>query len=129
MLGADGICYRRQRALVQGHTGLEPVDALHDPGRWGYPGGDLEDGEDFLAAAVRELAEETGLSVEADTLDSLGVRRFRSETCGEDDEFELFAVRTTATGDDLVCGEGRQVVFVDPDAESSAGPRARESSP
>ena len=90
-------------------------DALHDPGRWGYPGGDLERGEDFLAAAVRELAEETGLAVEPDRLDSLGVRRFRSETCGGDDEFELFAVRTTATDDDLVCGEGRQVVFVDPD--------------
>jgi 8-oxo-dGTP pyrophosphatase MutT (NUDIX family) len=89
-------------------------DALHDPGRWGYPGGDLEAGEDFLAAAVRELAEETGLVVDPRRLDSLGVQRFRSESCGEDDEFELFAVRMAVSDDDVVCGEGRQMVFVDP---------------
>lgn len=88
-------------------------DAVHDPGRWGYPGGDLEPGEDFAAAAVRELHEETGLRVGRERLDSLGVRRFRSETCGGDDEFELFAVRLSVTDDDVVCGEGRQVVFVD----------------
>ena len=89
-------------------------DALHDPGRWGYPGGDLEDGEDFLAAAVRELHEETGLVVAPERLAPLGRRRFRSETCGEDDELELFVVRLAVTDDDVVCGEGRQMVFVDP---------------
>lgn len=91
-------------------------DALHDPGRWGYPGGDLEAGEDFVTAAVRELVEETGLAVAPDRLESLGVRRFRSEACGEEDEFELFAVRLPITDDDVVCGEGRQMVFVDPHA-------------
>ena len=89
-------------------------DALHDPGRWGYPGGDLEAGEDFVTAAVRELAEETGLVVAPGRLASLGVRRFRSETCGGDDELELFAVRLAVTDDDVICGEGRQMVFLDP---------------
>jgi 8-oxo-dGTP pyrophosphatase MutT (NUDIX family) len=89
-------------------------DALHDPGRWGYPGGDLEAGEDFVTAAVRELAEETGLVVAPARLASLGMRRFRSETCGGDDELELFAVRLSVTDDDVVCGEGRQMVFLDP---------------
>lgn len=89
-------------------------DAPHDPGRWGLPGGDLEAGEDFLAAAVRELAEETGLEVDPAALESLGRTRFRSKSCGQDDELELFALRLDVTDDDLVCGEGRQVVFVDP---------------
>ena len=89
-------------------------DAQQDPGRWGYPGGDLEAGEDFKAAAVRELREETGLVVAPERLESLGAQRFRSGSCGEDDEFELFAVRLGVGADDVVCGEGRQMVFVDP---------------
>jgi len=91
------------------------ADALHEPGRWGYPGGDLETGEDFVDAAVRELVEETGLVVDAGDLESLGVERFRSDGCGREDEFELFAVRTTATQADVVCGEGVQMTFVDLD--------------
>lgn len=91
------------------------ADALHEPGRWGYPGGDLEAGEGFVDAAVRELAEETGLVVDAGDLEPLGVRRFRSDGCGGDDEFALFAVRTTATDTDVVCGEGVRMTFVDLD--------------
>ncbi|MDR7254472.1 8-oxo-dGTP pyrophosphatase MutT (NUDIX family) [Nocardioides sp. BE266] len=87
-------------------------DALHDPGRWGYPGGDLEPGEDFVAAAVRELEEETSLRVVPDQLESLGVTRFRSESCGEEDELELFAARLDVGEDDLVCGEGIRLRFL-----------------
>ncbi|WP_322921883.1 NUDIX hydrolase [Nocardioides renjunii] len=89
-------------------------DAPHDPERWGYPGGDLEPGEDFVTAAVRELEEETGLVVDPARLQSLGSHRFRSASCGGDDVFELFAVRLSVSQDDLVCGEGRQVLLVDP---------------
>ncbi|WP_322895269.1 MULTISPECIES: NUDIX hydrolase [unclassified Yoonia] len=32
-----------------------------DAGRWGFPGGHVEAGETALAAALRELAEETGV--------------------------------------------------------------------
>lgn len=87
-------------------------DALHDPGRWGYPGGDLEEGEDFLAAAVRELEEETGLQVAPGQLESIGTTRFVSESCGEEDELELFALRLDVAEADLVCGEGVQLRFL-----------------
>ena len=88
--------------------------APFDPDRWCLPGGGLEEGEDFRVAAVRELAEETGLRVGAETLDSLGMTRFDNPACGGNDRFETFAVRLDVTDGDVVCGEGRQMVFVDP---------------
>jgi len=36
-----------------------------DRGRWGFPGGRIEPGETLSAAALRELAEETGVVAEA----------------------------------------------------------------
>jgi 8-oxo-dGTP diphosphatase len=45
-----------------------------DPGRWGFPGGKIEPGESFMAAAVRELAEETTVRAEAlHAIDALDV--------------------------------------------------------
>jgi ADP-ribose pyrophosphatase YjhB (NUDIX family) len=36
-----------------------------DPGLWGFPGGRIETGESLAAAALRELAEETGVEAAA----------------------------------------------------------------
>ncbi len=96
--------------LLQERDERAPIN----PNQWGLPGGGLEDDEDFRTAAVRELAEETGVQVGPDELTSLGMTRFFSPDCGTDDEFELFAVTLDVTDDDVICGEGRQMVFVDP---------------
>ena len=40
-----------------------------DTGRWGFPGGKIEFGERFEAAAVRGLQEETGVRASARCLD------------------------------------------------------------
>ena len=51
--------------LLLGHATRSP--------RWDIPKGRVEAGEEFAAAASRELLEETGLAVPADALTALGV--------------------------------------------------------
>ncbi|MBZ9749985.1 NUDIX domain-containing protein [Deinococcus sp. HMF7604] len=54
--------------LLQDEAGRVLLQRRGDDGRWGTPGGRLNPGETFLAAAHRELHEETGLSCPGLTL-------------------------------------------------------------
>lgn len=84
-----------------------------DPEKWGFCGGHLEEGEDYVVAAYRELEEETGVHLEGG-LELFEEYSFFSPTCRETDEFQLFAIRTDLTDAEIDCQEGRQIVFVDP---------------
>lgn len=84
------------------------------PDMWGLPGGALEAAEGFAVAAVREVEEETGLRFRPEELTSLGRTVFHSEPCGSEDVYELFVVHASVSDADVTCGEGRQMVFVDP---------------
>jgi 8-oxo-dGTP pyrophosphatase MutT (NUDIX family) len=80
------------KRILLGHATRSP--------RWDIPKGEAEPGEDFAAAAVRELREETGLSVPPEELAGLGVHPYRR---GKD--LALFAWRPRAMPDpeSLVC--------------------------
>lgn len=84
-----------------------------DPEKWGLPGGHVEPGEEPLAAAYRELLEETGLTP-AEPLEELAVALVQHRP-GRLDAVHLYAAPTAATDADVVCGEGRQMVFVAPE--------------
>ena len=80
------------------------------PDQWCLPGGGLEEGEPALAAAVRELAEETGVDLAPDVFTDLG--EFHVDISGPLD-FRVFATRADLGNADVTCPEGRQMVFVD----------------
>ena len=45
---------------------VQPLQSTYDRGNWGAPKGHVEEGEDTYAAAVRETAEEAGISTAAE---------------------------------------------------------------
>ena len=102
-----GIVDQRGWVLLQERDEHAPVD----PERWSLVGGGVEPGEQPTEAAHRELAEETGLRHD---LAHLGDHALPCAVHGED-HVALYAARTALTDDDVTCGEGRQIVFVDPD--------------
>ena len=71
--GPHDVVILKSRVLLldrSGHALLfsTRADVPTNPTRWLTPGGHLDPGEDHLTAAVRELFEETGMSVEPDQL-------------------------------------------------------------
>jgi 8-oxo-dGTP pyrophosphatase MutT (NUDIX family) len=84
-----------------------------DPEHWGFVGGHVDDGESYEHAAYRELEEETGLRV-TEGLIRHGTFAVRHVHKDSDDELTLFVMGVDLTDDDIVLGEGRQIVFVDP---------------
>ena len=101
---------RRGRILLQERDEFPAID----PEKWGLVGGHVEDGEDVEVAAYRELLEETGVQLAPGTLESWGSIGVFHEVYGTDDRMHVFAARTELTDADIVCGEGRQIVFVEP---------------
>lgn len=84
------------------------------PEKWAFSGGHLEPGEDPLAGAVRELEEETEVSLSPAELQLLAVHDVHHPETGTDDKLHLYAAGVDLTDADIVCHEGRQIVFVDP---------------
>ncbi|GAB6984970.1 NUDIX domain-containing protein [Nocardioides pyridinolyticus] len=103
---------RRGRVLLQ-ERDEHPVI---DPEKWGLVGGHVEDGEEYEPAAYRELAEETGIELAAGTLRLFRELEVFHEAYGTLDAMQVWYAGTELTDDDVVVGEGRRIVFVEPRA-------------
>ena len=51
---------------------LRRSDEVTEPGTWGVPGGKVDEGEDPFTAALRELDEETDLTLDLNQVENLG---------------------------------------------------------
>ena len=91
--------------------------APRSPDQWGMVGGHVEPGEDFDTAAHRELLEETGIKASPGLLQRWATEDF-TYSDGERLHYELYAGLVDLTDDDIVVGEGRAIVFLDPEETS-----------
>lgn len=85
-----------------------------DPEKWGLPGGHVEEGEDYEPAAYRELEEETGVRLEPGALRLWRELQVFHEAYGTLDTTYVYVACADLTDADIVVGEGRQIVFVEP---------------
>jgi 8-oxo-dGTP pyrophosphatase MutT (NUDIX family) len=67
-----------------------------------------------LSGAVRELEEETEVRLAPEALELVGAHELRHPETGTDDTIHLYAAAVDLADADIVCHEGRQIVFVDP---------------
>jgi 8-oxo-dGTP diphosphatase len=100
---------------ARGHVLLQHRDE-HAPraaNQWGMVGGHVEDGEDYDSAMRREILEETGIEVAAEDLELWQATEFEYSD-GHHSDYRVYVGRVDLTDDDIVLGEGRAIVFVDP---------------
>jgi 8-oxo-dGTP pyrophosphatase MutT (NUDIX family) len=99
----------------RGHVLLQHRDehAPQAPNLWGMVGGHVEDDEDFDTAVHRELREETGIRTAPGDLVLWQDTEFLYSD-GHGSHYRVYAGRVDLTDDDIVLGEGRAIVFVDP---------------
>lgn len=102
---------RQGRVLLQERDEHAPID----PERWGIPGGHLDEDEAAREGALRELDEETGVHLDVDDVRELRSLEVYHGHYDSVDTMTVFIATTDLTDADLVCGEGRQVLFVAPD--------------
>lgn len=92
------------RVLLQQRDDMTPPQGF---GRWAIPGGGVEPGESARKAAIREIAEETAIELDAVAyFGSIHVARHDENPSAQGLNVHLFWARSDYTENDIVVGEG-----------------------
>lgn len=105
LIGADGRVLMQRRRLGRAHGGL-----------WEFPGGKIEPGETAEGAAAREIAEELGLVIRAESLRPVG---FASEPAPRDDGQRaplILLFRCADWAGEPLCLDAEEIAWVAPEA-------------
>ena len=99
----------------RGHVLLQHRDehAPQAPNQWGLVGGHVEPGEDFDTACTARSSRRPA-SAPAPVTWCSGRTPSSSTPTGAAVHYRVYAGRVDLTDDDIVLGEGRAIVFVDP---------------
>ncbi|QFU81587.1 NUDIX domain-containing protein [Natronorubrum aibiense] len=90
-------------------------------GEWTLPGGHMEVGEEPAAAAVRELEEETGVTVAPDVLEILGAASMPPRDGKHVTTIHYVADRANATGEPMAGSDASAARFWSPAAFDASG--------
>ena len=127
-----GIILFRRTDLLEvliAHPG-GPFWAGKNEGAWSFPKGELEPGEDPRTTAVREFAEEIGLTVDPVALIDLGTIRQRSGKVvhgfGLEGDVDPDEVSANPVRLEWPRGSGREIVFPEIDRVAWVTPEAAE---
>ena len=95
--------------MVYDHAGNILVEDRKDPDWPGlcFPGGHIELGESFVESVIREVYEETGLTVENPTL--CGTKQFQT---GNGERYVVFFYKTDRFSGDLKSSEEGEVFWI-----------------
>lgn len=86
----------------------DDTPAIRDPGLWVFPGGKVEQGESFHAAALREFLEETGVLLPECTFRCM-IKDPQNESVSS--VFLWFFSAEHIVGTQYVCQEGQALKF------------------
>ncbi len=107
VIAVGGVVFREGCVLLV-RRATEPLR-----GRWTLPGGRVEPGESLHAALVREMREETGLTVNVGPLLETVERKFREESTGVDYHYEIHDFACEITGGELRAGsDAAEAAFI-----------------
>ena len=79
------------------------TEGIKEPGKWCFPGGHLEKGEDILEAVVRELKEETDVNLPKEKFE------FLCDSHAFDGDISKVFVCNVSDDINVVCNEGEKM--------------------